>query len=208
MQVPVDTISFLELSRLWDASPHHAEAMWQAIKREALGEFESGFLGASVFEPVEWMREAWRRARYLGVRQSFIEEWQPRGGIELSLIDVLAQSYFLYLHWTEESVKRTETEPRREPEEYLRWKRTKAAQRKEAGQRPGWWDIPYVREQEALEHAIQLADRYNRMFLRTLRQLRDLRRYQVPVTINNPQQVNIAADGSRQLNVAHESQSG
>jgi hypothetical protein len=40
-----------------------------------------------------------------------------------------------------------------------------------------------------------MADRFNRLFLRTLRQLRDLRRFNLPVMINNPQQVNIAADG-------------
>jgi hypothetical protein len=34
-----------------------------------------------------------------------------------------------------------------------------------------------------------------------LRQMRDLRRYSVPVTINNPKQVNIAADGGQQVNV-------
>ena len=38
--------------------------------------------------------------------------------------------------------------------------------------------------------------------MRTLRNMRDLRRYSVPVTINNPQQVNIAADGGQQVNVA------
>ena len=32
--------------------------------------------------------------------------------------------------------------------------------------------------------------------------LRDLRRYNVPVTINNPQQVNIAAAGGQQVNVS------
>jgi len=32
--------------------------------------------------------------------------------------------------------------------------------------------------------------------------LPDLRRYSVPVTINNPQQVNIAAAGGQQVNVA------
>jgi hypothetical protein len=46
-----------------------------------------------------------------------------------------------------------------------------------------------------------MADRFNRLFLRTLRQLRDLRRYAMPVTINNPQQVNIAAEGGQQVNV-------
>jgi len=57
-----------------------------------------------------------------------------------------------------------------------------------------------VGEQNAIEHAMQMMDRYNRLFLRTLRQLRDLWRYSKPITINNPRQVNIAADGGKQLN--------
>ena len=40
--------------------------------------------------------------------------------------------------------------------------------------------------------------------MRTLRTLRDLRRYSVPVTINNPRQVNIAADGGRQVNISEQ----
>ena len=56
-------------------------------------------------------------------------------------------------------------------------------------------------EQNAIEHAAQMADRWNRIYMRTLRNLRDLRRYSMPVTINNPQQVNIAADGGQQVNV-------
>jgi len=50
---------------------------------------------------------------------------------------------------------------------------------------------------------MQMMDRYNWLFLRTLRQLHDLRRYSTPVTINNPQQVNIAADGGQQLNMVN-----
>ena len=128
--IPVDQINFLDISELWGASPQHAEAVWQKIKREAQDEFESGHLAARVFSPVEWMRDAWRKARYLGVRQSFIEEWQPRGGIELALIDMLAQSFFLYLHWTEESVKRAQTEPRREAHDYIEWKGQKRQKEK------------------------------------------------------------------------------
>ena len=47
---------------------------------------------------------------------------------------------------------------------------------------------------------MRMMDRYNRLFLRTLRQLRGFRRYSTPITINKPQQVNIAADGGQQLN--------
>jgi hypothetical protein len=48
-----------------------------------------------------------------------------------------------------------------------------------------------------------MADRFNRIFMRTLRQLRDLRRYS-PVTINNANQINIAADGGQQVNLIEE----
>jgi len=41
---------------------------------------------------------------------------------------------------------------------------------------------PRVGEQNAIEHAMQMMDRYSRLFLRTLRQLRDLRRYSTPIT--------------------------
>ena len=43
-------------------------------------------------------------------------------------------------------------------------------------------------------------DASNLALLMALRQMRDLRRYSVPVTINNPKQVNIAADGGQQVN--------
>jgi hypothetical protein len=39
------------------------------------------------------------------------------------------------------------------------------------------------------------------MFLRILRQMRDLRRYASPVIVQNAGQVNIAADGGQQVNV-------
>jgi hypothetical protein len=51
-----------------------------------------------------------------------------------------------------------------------------------------------------IEHTMQMMDRYNRLFLRTLRLLRVLRWYSTPITINNPGQVNIAVDGGKQLN--------
>jgi hypothetical protein len=61
-----------------------------------------------------------------------------------------------------------------------------------------------VSEAEAINEAAQMVDRWSRLFLRTLRQLRDLRRYAAPgtaapVTIHNPAQVNV---GHQQINVA------
>jgi hypothetical protein len=58
-----------------------------------------------------------------------------------------------------------------------------------------------VYEQDAIEHAAQMADRFRRQYLSAIRGLRDYRRYSGPVIINNKGQVNIADDGAQQLNV-------
>ena len=196
---PADAASWYGLEKLYAKSPENAKQVWRLIKDEARQEFESGHRAAKVFEPVHWLREAWRRAQYLGIRESFIEQWQPQGGIDLAMIDMLTQSYFLYLYWNEVSVTRTETEVRADPPA---WIRDKAYREREYPRERGhgYWNPPYAHEQAAVEHAAQMADRYLRAFQRTLRAMRDLRRYSSPVTINNPQQVNIAADGGKQVN--------
>ena len=52
---------------------------------------------------------------------------------------------------------------------------------------------------QALEQSAALADRFHRMFLRSLRALRDLRRYSSPVVVQRAGQVNV---GGQQINVA------
>jgi hypothetical protein len=198
---PLDNISFVDMLPLMTIAPSIAESFWDEMKFEALMEFESGHLAGKALMPVGYMRTAWNLACYLGLRASLKDEWQPRGGIELSLIDMMAQAFLQYQYWVKESVVRSQTEPRREVPEYREWKDRKREESKAHGWGHGWWDIPYVREQDAIEHAAQMADRWNRIYMRTLRNLRDLRRYSTPVTINNPQQVNIAADGGQQVNV-------
>lgn len=102
------------------------------IKRDTAREFESGHRAAA-FEPADYMTDCWNRAGYLGFRESFIEEYRPKGGIELSM---------------------------------------------------------------------QTVDRFQRMYFSPLRNLGDWCRRNPPVTIDQPQQVNIAADGGQQINVS------
>jgi hypothetical protein len=208
MGISVDQIGFADLAELNGFSRAMAQNTWELIKRSAQDEFESGHLAACAFEPVDYMKEAWTRARYLGLRESFAAEWQPRGGIELSMIDAMAQAFFQLQYWTEQAVKRARTEPREEAYEYQRWKQYQREAKTDSW-KYGHWDIPYVREQEAVEHAAAMADRWQRMYFRAVRQLRDWRRYTPQVTINNPQQVNIgeqvnvASDGGQQINVSN-----
>jgi hypothetical protein len=200
LRLPLESLSFVDLMQLQSFSPRAAEKFWERAKREGRKEFESGHLAANITFPVGYMKGVWNIARYLGLRDSFIDDWKPQGGIEIGLIDIMAQSYFQWQYWLEQAVKRSETEPRREHPEYQDWQRHRK-KLYEKGWMDGYWLPPTVSEQQALEHAVQMADRFNRIFMRTLRQLRDLRRYS-PVTINNPNQVNIASEGGQQINVA------
>ena len=66
---------------------------------------------------------------------------------------------------------------------------------------------PRLNRTEYLNHVLGTAERFQRMFMRSLRALRDLRRYAGPVTIHNAgplsvggnqqvnQQVNVGKDG-------------
>lgn len=195
---PLDTISFADLLPIVSVAPRLAEQVWEHIKSEAQAEFESGHLATRAVTSVPHRRDAWEVACFMGLRESFAQQWGINGGIDAALIDMLAQAYYMVQFWTKQADKRMQERPRQETYEYKQWRQ----QRKiEAGQWDnGWWDIPYVEEQEAIDHATAQVEKWNRIFLRTLRNLRDLRRY-APVTINNPQQVNIATDGGQQVNM-------
>lgn len=198
----VENLNFVDLLELHNFTPRVAERLWENYKQEGRKEFESGHLAANINLPVDYMKGLWNVARYLGVRESFIDDWNPRGGIEVALIDMMAQSWFQWQFWLEQTVKRSQTREKELHPECSRWLAQRNRELKSFGVIDGYWNRPLVSEQQAVEHAVQMADRFNRIFMRTLRQLRDLRRY-APVTINNPNQVNIASDGGQQVNVSN-----
>ena len=189
----LESLDWWNIAILFGRDQEQAERIWKLLKQEARREFMSGHRVASVSETGDWQREPWKRARFLAIRDGFVEQWKPSGAIELAMIDTMAQAYNEYLYWSEETHRRSTTEMKmsQELDEDRYYKGAK-----------GNWIPPRVGEQNAIEHAMQMMDRYNKLFLRTLRQLRDFRRYSTPITINNPQQVNIAADGGKQVNVA------
>ena len=202
LRAPLQDLSFLDLLELHEQAPRVAEEFWEHAKREGQREFESGHAAANAVLPIEYERKLWNAAKYLGVRESFVEEWMPAGGIELSLVDVLAQAYFQFQYWTEQTVLRAQGKPRYHSNAYSKW----VSEQKETygGQGrwdPGDWHLPALSEKESIEHAAQMADRFHKMYTRTLKQMREHRRYS-PVVINKAEQVNIAADGGQQINVS------
>jgi hypothetical protein len=111
------------------------------------------------------------------------------------MIEMAVTSFFMYYYWTEILMRRSETEAM--PELFTSWERKKM-ERYEGRYE---WVPSRVSEQDAIEHAAQMADRFRRQYLSALRGLRDYRRWGAPVIINNEGQVNIAADGGQQVNL-------
>jgi hypothetical protein len=177
----VEEINWGHMAALAEVNTDDALDLWRRV-RAADDELESGKRGAKVAGENS---DPYALARYLAIRDSFADQWQPQGGIESAMIEMLAVSYSLQIYWSTVAHDRATREHDRQHE---------ALKRYEAG----GWKSPYQSEADAVDQAHRLADGYNRQFLRVLRQLRDLRRY-APVVIQNAQQVNV---GNQQVNVS------
>jgi hypothetical protein len=159
-----------------------ARQRWEEIKAAALQELQTGHRATEIMEPAG--SRCWERAKFLATRNDLAVEWQPRNGIERQLIDTMAQAQAAYLYWLGTLMARTMLESvtaRRLQEEECQWA------------------PPSVTDAEAVEQAAAMVDRFNRISLRTLRALQDLRRYSQQVIVQNAGQVNI---GEKEVNVA------
>lgn len=207
-----ESVSWHCLSELWGRAPDLAEDLWLRMKQGAREEFESGHYIAKLFEHNRHFNDPACRAEVLAIRESMHEQWKPQGGIEVSMVDTMAVSYFMMMFWIKKAAEMSTTDPRTESWDYRQWRESHRYHYEYRDQRkfrrvraPQWtkgqWDIPYIEESEAIEQAHQLADRWRRSFHASGRALRDWRRYGVPVIVQNAGQVNIAADGGQQVNV-------
>jgi hypothetical protein len=166
-----DSVSFNDLSRLWECSPEEAERYFELAKHESQRDFCSGHMAAEVFKSSDWLGSVWLRAQFLATRDSFIVEYKPDGGIEFALIDLLAMSFFMQNYWAEMSVKRTMTSPRRESKEFVEWNGYRSDEAHRRRFDDGKWIVPWVSEEQALRTATEMFDHFARLFQRTLRQL-------------------------------------
>jgi hypothetical protein len=172
---PADRLSWWDLQFAERQDPALAVRVWEGIKAAAREEFDSGHRAASVFDFYE---EPWTRAQYLAIRASFREQWQPQGGVEDALIDGMAQMHAGYLYWLGQLHLYATTEGKMAEHDI---------------KKSGHWEPPRVQVAERIEQAATMVERFNRLFLRTLRALRDLRRYAPTVVVQHAGQVNVAA---------------
>jgi len=168
-------IDWGDLGQLWNSSPRDAIELWKAIRLEARDEFVSGHYGARAFESADYMHKAFNRAQYLSVRDGLVEEWRPRGASEFILIDQMTQAYVMHIHWTEEAMRRAQTEPHVESYDYRQWKEYRKVEAKAQQWETGHWDIPYQHQADAVEQAFRLVELCQKSFQRAARQLANIR---------------------------------
>ena len=172
---PPDQVSWFDLHLIARTDPDRAAARWEEIKRAALDELRTGHRAAQAVETVN--DGAWQRAQFLALREELSAEWRPRNGIERQLLDTMAQAQAGYLSWLQTLTIRTNlescTNDRRHKEEAR-------------------WGPPRQSDADALDQAAAMMDRFNRIFLRTLRALCDMRRHGSPVIVQNGGQMNVA----------------
>jgi hypothetical protein len=161
-------VSFFDLERLGQCNPEQMLSRWEEIKGAARDELLSGHRAAAAREV--FVPRCWDRAQFAAIVGVLGEGWEPRNGVEYLLLDQLALCHASFLDWMKV-----------------------LAQRAAAGSLPqerdsneqGGAEPPRLSASEAVDRAGAMADRFNRMSMRTLRALRDLRRWTPTVVVQN-----------------------
>ena len=172
LQRPPEDLTWCDLDRLAKQAPALAIEAWENIKDHVREEYRSGRRAARALEAHD--TDPHEIAEFLVLRDEFSEQHRPRNGVERALVDMMAQAYSSYLFWTQRLTAYSHLEP-------------KAQAVKDEGR----WSPPRVEHSKAVDQAAAMADRFHRMFARTLKSLRDQRRYS-PTLIVQTQQLNMA----------------
>lgn len=186
MNAPPDQVSWHAISTVAERDPALGRQMWLRLLDQARDDLASGNRAARAMEGYD--HAPWDRARFLALRESLAEEWQPRNGIEWMLVDMLAQAFSLY---------------EREVHLVMTYTMMEASLNDHYIQKNNKYETPRLTASETLARAEQTMERYQRMILRVQRSLRDQRRYSL--NVGNVGQLNIGvmqqnavSDGGRE----------
>jgi hypothetical protein len=183
---PPDQLSWSTLAQAVRHDPAVTLEAWERVKDAARQELCSGHRTA---KSLERAGTPWDRARFLALRDAFRADWQPRGGVESALIDLLAQSFGTYLHWSERLALYVDSQCETEDVKL---------------KRDGYWMPPRINEAQWMTWCAEQANAAHRRFVMTLKTMQDLRRLPA-VTITTVGQVNVA---QQQVNVSSREDGG
>jgi hypothetical protein len=169
---PSEALTWHNLDAITRHNPPLAAEVWERLRTEAREELITGHRAAKIVETAD--ANCLNRARFLAIRDELTSDWPPTTGQERILIDVMAQAIATQEHWLRRMMLLDSLEnDSEEPSEY---------------------QTPRLPTATAIEQAANMVDRFNRIFMRALRQLRDLRRYTPQVIVKNAGQVNLGSN--------------
>jgi hypothetical protein len=177
---PPDQVAWPDLEALAQLDQDAALARWAEVKEAARGEIRSAHRAARSLERAS--SSCWGRARLLAISAEISEAWRPRDALEQMLIDQMAVYQHLVWEWQWVFSMYADLADLRE----------RPAPRKQKDREPY-----RVTALQAMEKAGELVERFQGLFLTTLRALQGLRRAG-PVVVRRAGQVN---GGQQQVNV-------
>jgi hypothetical protein len=149
-------------------------AVWHRVRQTARDDLASGLIASTAIEG--YHARPYERATFLAVREALADGLQPRNGMERILIDGMAQAWTLHLRWLDKHTNMDSMDAIRNE--------------RDMRHRDGW-QPPRLSESEAVDQAVQMADRFQRQFLRLMKCFRDGRRLIASMTVLGGQ-VNVA----------------
>lgn len=172
LKVRASEVQWRDLDTLGRGNPADAVACWERVKQHTLRELRSGHRAGRALDVGG--THAIPRARFLAVRAELAEAWRPRHAGEQHLVDMLAQHQIQLWHWQEMAA------------EY-----GKMADLSRAGSSSSTrHEPPRLDYAAALNQAVGLVERYQRLYLQALAMLQKRRRKvvvrrsrQEPVTV-------------------------
>ncbi len=180
LQLPPEQVQWSDLDRLAREDPVQGRARWKEIQEAARSELRTGHRAARALEiPGD---NCWVRARFLGLRNGLHDAWQPRNDLEINLLDQMAQFETLRMEWCEILAGHTalaHVHVRRGQDDEFKYER------------------PAQTAAQAIASATRMVETCQRLYLRALRALIDLRR-RPTLIVRSAKQVNV---GERQVNV-------
>ncbi len=193
-----------ELGRLAEHDPEKLRDLWGEIKNAARHELATGVRGADALESgMPSDKTPWNRARYLAIVDALTADLQPRGALEALMIQRMASTYSLCLYWQHEAVKR-EAYEEWQGESTMRQEHGRMSERDKERNRLHYGYLPpRLTQAEAIHEAAMMSERYERAFLRLVREFRNARRMFAQLIVTGGA-VNIADGGPQQVNIGTE----
>ncbi len=192
-------VSWQELGNLIEHEPEKGWAIWHAIKETARHELASGIRGAQALEaPVH--STPYDRAQYLAIVDALREDFQPRGALEELLVQRMAATYSLCLKWQQLAIQRQELEEWQGEATKRQEQARMSGERRERHRLQYGYLPPRLSQVEAIHDAGMMAERYERAFLRLVREFRNARRMFAALIVAEGGTVNVS-DGPQQVNI-------